>query len=286
MAEKYIITLSSIPPRFHQIGPVLESLLAQTAKPEKIILYLSRHYGRYPDWDGALPEVPDGVEIRLVDEDYGPATKVIPALKQFATGGYNILFLDDDQIYPRNLARYMLKIRKRRPNDCLAVSRMLDYDPLPGTTRQFQHTPRPVRRWRKTHLGYQLHLLWLETLGRITGKTYQEPPRRVYLRSGYADGFEGFRGVMVRPEFFPPEVFNIPDFARAVDDIWLSGHALRMGHPAWIMGGVFAPCLESKQLPAHEDETALHHNEFHGRDRKTSNHEVVRYFQETYGIWL
>ena len=285
MTQKYIITLSSIPSRFHQIGPALESLLTQTVKPEKIILYINRHYSRYPDWDGTLPVVPDGVEIRMVDEDYGPATKLLPALKQFADSGYEILFLDDDHIYPRYLAQKMLKARRRHPNDCLTVSRMDDYAPLPGTERKFTHSPRSVYRWRITHLSYQLHLLGLDVLGRITGKTYEDPPRNTILRSGYADGFEGYYSVMVRPEFFPEEVFDIPSFARPVDDVWLSGHAMRMGHPVWVLRGWFGWCLEPRKLPSHVNETALHKSVFDGSDRDASNLAVVRHFQTTYGIW-
>lgn len=286
VTQKCIITLSSIPSRFHQIGPALESLLAQTVKPEKIILYISRSYRRYPDWDGTLPKVPEGVEIRMVDEDYGPATKLLPALKDFKDSGYEILFLDDDHVYPPYLAKHMLKGRRRRPNACVAISGMADYDPLPGTTRQLEYKPRKLRRWRITHLSYQLRLLGLDALGRITGKTYPDPPRRTVLRQGYSDGFEGFYSVMVRPEFFPDEVFDIPDFAKPVDDVWLSGHAMRMGHPAWILGGLFGPCLEPMKQSAHDDETALHSSVFGGNNRDASNAEVARYFQETYGIWL
>ncbi len=89
----YVITLSSIPPRFSGLHLTLESLLSQTVRPERVILYLSRHYRRFPDWDGALPEVPEGVEIRLVEEDYGPATKLLPALKEFAGQDVDILFV-------------------------------------------------------------------------------------------------------------------------------------------------------------------------------------------------
>lgn len=286
VTQRYIISLSSIPSRFHQIGPTLESLLAQTVKAEHVILYVSRSYRREPDWDGTLPEVPEGVEVRISEEDFGPATKLLPALKDFAGQDVEILFLDDDHVYPRHLAENMLRERRRRPLDSLAISPMEDYDPLPGTERRFEHQPRQLRRWRVTHLSFQLHALWIDLTNIFRAVKRPYPPRRAVLRAGYADGFQGYYGVMVRPEFFPQEVFDIPDFARPVDDVWLSGHATRMGHPPWILGGLFGRRLEPVWQDSHSDHTALHHNIFDGVGRDDSNRKVVEYFQKTYGIWL
>jgi hypothetical protein len=57
----------------------LECLLRQTAQVDRVILYLPKHYRRFPDYDGHLPDVPDGVEIHQTEVDYGPATKILPA---------------------------------------------------------------------------------------------------------------------------------------------------------------------------------------------------------------
>ena len=109
--SRYVVSLSSVPPRFRDLEPGLRSLLNQTIPPEQVILYLNRHYSRFPDWDGTLPEVPEGVEVRMVDEDYGPATKLLPALEDFAEEDVEILFCDDDQIYPPYLAEELFKAR-------------------------------------------------------------------------------------------------------------------------------------------------------------------------------
>ncbi|MEP2530818.1 glycosyltransferase family A protein [Shimia sp.] len=286
MAQHYIISLSSIPPRFHQLESTLQSLLAQTVPARNIILYLNRSYRRFPDWDGQPPNVPDGVEIRWVEEDYGPATKVLPAVKEFSGQDIDILFCDDDQEYRPNLAERLLAARLRRPNDALAVSGMQDYDALPGTKRQFDRNPRRLYLWKATNVAYRIGTVWNDLASKMFGRPRKELARRLILRPGYADGFEGWMGVMVRPEFFPPEVFDIPEFAWPVDDVWLSGHLMRQGHGAWIVGGFFEPILQPIMKAAHGDNQALFKSEFDGKDRHVLNAEAARYFQDTYGIWL
>ncbi len=92
-------------------------------------------------------------------------------------------------------------------------------------------------------------------------------------------------GVLVRPEFFPQEVFDIPDFAWPVDDVWFSGQAMRNGHPTWIIGGAEEPILIPQKQAWHVNETALHQQVFGGVGRDDSNVTTVRFFQDRYGIW-
>lgn len=72
-----VVSLSSIPPRFDKLEPVLNALLAQTAKIDEIRLYLPKTYRRFPDYDGSLPDVPRGVRIMRPNDDLGPASKVL-----------------------------------------------------------------------------------------------------------------------------------------------------------------------------------------------------------------
>ncbi|PSL22346.1 glycosyltransferase family A protein [Shimia abyssi] len=286
MQQNYIISLTSTPARFEFIEPALKSLLAQTIKPERVILYINRHYARYPDWDGTLPDVPEGVEVKIVDEDYGPATKLLPALKEYWGQDKEILFLDDDQVYKPFLAERFFRAREKHPDACISTSGMDDYDTPDNAPRAFYPRPRSLRNWRITDVGFQIKMLWRDVKSIFADKAIPEPTRRLVLRPGYADGFEGFGGVLVRPTFFAEEVFDIPEFAKPVDDVWLSGHAMRKGHPAWIIGGYLEPVLEAQMLETHKNENALHRSVFNNKDRDVSNSEVVRYFQEKYQIWL
>lgn len=89
-----IISLTSIPPRFAGLGPVLEALLAQGA--DETHLAIPERYIRFPNWDGDLPKHPQGITV-LRCPDFGPATKLIPALQSYADA--TILYCDDDALY-------------------------------------------------------------------------------------------------------------------------------------------------------------------------------------------
>ncbi|MCH2093629.1 MAG: hypothetical protein MK160_00760 [Rhodobacteraceae bacterium] len=90
-----LVSLTSIPPRFSGLGPVLESLLAQRPAPDLVVLAVPRRFHRFQG-DGLWPTVPEGVTL-LPCEDHGPATKVIAA--RAAYPGAQIIYCDDDCVY-------------------------------------------------------------------------------------------------------------------------------------------------------------------------------------------
>lgn len=285
--SRYIISLTSIPPRFPDLKEQLRCLVNQTIPPEKVILYLSRHYKRFPDWDGSLPEVPEGVEIRVIDEDWGPATKILPALRDFRGEDIEILYCDDDQFYQPFMAEQFLQARARHPDAPIGASPSSDWSLTPASNPDNKRPkPHVLRLWEVTNLVFRLRRGWRKLLTRLTGKPRHNPPFRRVLRAGYADGFEAFMGVLVRPDFFPDEVFDIPEFAWPVDDVWLSGHLVRMGRYPWIIGGLFQPRLMSEMTDEHATADALFKSTIQGKHRGESNGETVQYFQQTYGIWL
>ena len=77
-----VISLTTIPSRMPHIRPTLDSLLDQRTPFDQVNLYIPKHYRRFPDYDGTLPDLPDGVTIRVVDEDFGPASKVLHAVRE------------------------------------------------------------------------------------------------------------------------------------------------------------------------------------------------------------
>ncbi|MEL7116919.1 MAG: hypothetical protein AAGP08_15290 [Pseudomonadota bacterium] len=70
----------------------LASILAQG--PERLFLTLPERYARFPDWDGSLPDLPEGVTV-LRGPDHGPATKVIEAARH----SDRVIICDDDCDY-------------------------------------------------------------------------------------------------------------------------------------------------------------------------------------------
>ncbi len=275
----HLISLSTIPSRFGKLDRTLNLLLNQSSRPDHIILYIPRTYRRFPDYDGHLPQVPKGVEIRVVDEDFGPATKVLHACRDFAGTDTEILFCDDDMLYPRHWAAAFLKERRHAPEACLAIcgfqiSRLIDSDGM----RDAQ--PRALRSWRITDVENHLRQYVRNIQQRWFGRTPTLLGRRINLRSGYIDCFEGFGGVMVRPDFFDERAFDIPEVLWAVDDIWLSGMATANHHPVWAIGRMREP--EPHPLFI---ENALHNAVIDGADRGQANRAAATYLRETYGIW-
>lgn len=278
---RHIITLSTIPPRFASIAPALNSLLAQTSRPEAIELYIPRTYRRFPQWGGGLPDVPEGVTIVRVDEDLGPATKILPAAKARRGQDINLIYVDDDRVFGKTWVEQCLAQRRAHPGAAIcgagfSLKERYGYsfadDPLPRAV--FAPDPRLQLRVQISRL-----LRAVPLSGKGT-KDLKAAVRR-FDQSGHVDIAEGYGGVMVRPEFFDDGSFDIPPVVWAVDDIWLSGCLTRQGIPIWA----------DKDLWSVREviDTSLHHPLFKavidGASRHEANRACVDYMRQTYGIW-
>lgn len=103
----YAISLSSIPPRFDRLGPVLESLLAQDPAPCDVFLCLPRVFRRFPG-PVNVPPLPEGVHLLWAEEDFGPATKAIAPARHLVARGVTLVYCDDDWIMPQGWAATLL----------------------------------------------------------------------------------------------------------------------------------------------------------------------------------
>ncbi|MDJ0627130.1 MAG: glycosyltransferase family A protein [Rhodobacter sp.] len=269
-----VISLSSVPPRFPKIGATLESLVTQGA--DRVQLYIPQTYRRFPDWDGSMPKVPQGVDIRRIARDFGPATKVLGAVQEFRGQDVNILFCDDDQYYAPGWARRFLDLKARHPEAVICTLGLHAYDVAGGSETRAQQ-PRAKRRWRKTDLEFQLRFLWR---GLVHKRRRIAPARRVFRRSGYVDVFEGRGGVLVRPEYFDEAAFDIPAVAWAVDDVWLSACVARQGLPIWLEANI--PDPTDTEAEAFDP---LCRSVVDGADRETANRRAVEHMRAAYGLW-
>ena len=266
-----VISLTTIPPRFDKIGKTLRDLVNQTAKFDEIRLNISRNYRRFPGELPSLPSLPEGVTLHMCDEDFGPATKVLPTALDPQNKGAEILFCDDDQPYEPSWAQKFLDARKDHPDACI-VGRGYDLDDrVLGHRYKLDYTLLPRAERRKKNLGYRMIRL-------CTG-TFVKP--RKYVADGYVDILEGFRGVLVRPEFFPKETYQIPDILWTVDDPWLSGHVTRNNVPIWMLSD-FKDHARAYEAHFTSRLAKLVYKE-HGRLKADS--ACIDYFRDTYGIW-
>jgi hypothetical protein len=132
-------------------------------------------------------------------------------------------------------------------------------------------TRRPGPKKRIKGVGYRLFRL----------ATLLQVKPRPFTEDGYVDILEGFRGVMIRPEFIPPEAFDIPDILWTVDDPWLSGHLTRNGVPIWLYAD--APPWQQPYKAHFSHRLGAFVYKDHGRLKADT--AVIEYFRETYGIW-
>lgn len=272
-----IISLSTIPPRFSAIGATLKSLIDQKGRVDEIRLNIPRTYRRFPEYDGSLPQVPDGIRIVRVDEDLGPATKVLPTAKEMRGTEARILFCDDDVMFRPTWAEELFAEQDKRPGECVALwGKFLPvrYGVLPTRQPIADFTPRHRSfAFRTRHFTRRL-------AGRLLGRDIPRATRPAVSRAGYADLFLGVGGVVVRPDFFDDEAFDIPPVLWAVDDIWLSGVLAKNGIPIWLPAGLLKPGATK----THEIQS-LQATQIDGTIRRDANLRCIDHMRERYGIW-
>lgn len=97
--DDIVVSLTSYPARFKTLDMCLKSLLVQTIKPYKIVVYLGN--------DSSYEDIPDnilayekyGIEFRIdKSEDLKPHKKYYYAMQEFKDK--NIVTVDDDVVYP------------------------------------------------------------------------------------------------------------------------------------------------------------------------------------------
>jgi hypothetical protein len=110
-----IVSLTTFPARIKRVWIVIESILRQTHKPDRIILWLSK------EQFGSMSELPKnlldlcnrGLEIRFCDQDYKSHKKYYYALKEYPED--IMVTFDDDIIYPTFLIAQLVSLHKKYP---------------------------------------------------------------------------------------------------------------------------------------------------------------------------
>jgi uridine monophosphate synthetase len=120
--KKYIISFTTSPKRIHKCKEVINNLLNQTIKPDKIILNIPKVFYR----TGEKYEIPnfikDNITLNIINNDYGPATKIIPTILYLKSKNYDIentyiIYLDDDILYNTKIIEIYDKYNKINNNN-------------------------------------------------------------------------------------------------------------------------------------------------------------------------
>ncbi len=135
--QKVIISLTSFPKRIDTVWLTIETLLRQSVKPDKVILWLAAS-----QFDGleSLPESllrlqKRGLTIRFCD-DLRSHKKYYYALQEYSED--LVILADDDLFYPRDTVKRLLKMHQQWPEDICCISAQVispDFTSMPSQWR-------------------------------------------------------------------------------------------------------------------------------------------------------
>ena len=195
-----IVTLTTLPSRIDRIDLTLKSLLRQRVAPAAIRLHVPQTSRR----EGVAYAVPDRLRrLRSVTivrtDDYGPATKAIPAVLA-GPPDQRLLVVDDDRVFHPRFVEQMTALSDQHPEDAVAGS---GWDAPPD---------------RVDHATALVDTL----LGRAPA-----PLKCTRVRGCRdVDIMQGLSGYVVRPRYFDAAALvdysHAPAAAFFVDDVWIS----------------------------------------------------------------
>lgn len=117
---RIIVSLTSYKKRFNTLDICIKSILNQTMRPDRLILYLSKEE-KYEDIPESVKKLEKyGLEIKFVDQDLKPHKKYYYAMKEFPNDV--VITIDDDVIYDKHLIEYLWESHIRF-NKCVIATR-------------------------------------------------------------------------------------------------------------------------------------------------------------------
>jgi len=203
-----VVSLTSIPSRLSKIEMTLKSLLLQSRVPREIRLYLP-HYSIRENCEYDIPEKLSKLSpvLRIIrcEKDEGPATKFLPAIRDFEkiNPTQQVLVVDDDMLYPSGLIEHFDHTSRVHPEVIIASS---------GWRVPEDFVDRP------------------STLMMNLGLRPPFPVKATRIKAPYrVDIVQGYSAYLIRPEFFSiaelSDRSQVPPETWTVDDVWISAHA-------------------------------------------------------------
>ncbi|HBN04506.1 MAG TPA: hypothetical protein DD434_01775 [Bacteroidales bacterium] len=139
--NRVIVSLTSFPARINNLWLVVETILRQTRKPDKIILWLSKEQFTTSD---KLPEEllilqTRGLDIRLMGGDIRSHKKYYYSLLEYPND--TIITVDDDVFYNSQIIEHLINCSKMYPNTiCCTNSILITHE---------NKVLLPYNKWRK-----------------------------------------------------------------------------------------------------------------------------------------
>lgn len=185
-----IVSLTTFPERIEYVHLAIRSILYQTKRPKKIVLWLGKEF--FPLTEDDLPSSllelkPQGLEIEFCI-DIKAHTKYFYAFQKYPED--LIVTVDDDIIYPKNLLEVLLDTHQKYPN-CVVANRVRNVEIEDNNFK-------PYREWK------------------INSLNVSNPSKKILAT--------GVSGVLYQPKLFLKSTFDIEGIKKTNcigDDIWL-----------------------------------------------------------------
>lgn len=205
--DRVVVSLTSFPPRFKNVYWCLKSLLFQSYKPDRIIVYL----GNDTTKEMITPEMKSleqyGVEYQLdVERNLKPHKKYFYSMQEERDA--IIITVDDDSVYLPNTIESLMKIHNKYPNAVCARR-------VHKITRKSDGSFMPYRDWK------------------IECRSVRKPNRDLLA--------VGVGGVLYPKDCLGSEAFDertFMDICPGTDDIWLKFMEIKQNVPV-----VWVPCI-------------------------------------------
>jgi glycosyltransferase involved in cell wall biosynthesis len=252
-AVKIIVSLTSYPARFPTLDITIRSLLNQTLRPDKILLFLHKD-GEY---DKAALNIKAleafGLEIVPCGENLGPHKKYFYAMQKYPDD--IIITFDDDENYNKRIIECLFESYKRFPKAVSAAkARKIQFDkngePLP-----YKKWRRPLRKWLRTN------------------KNKLAPQNSLFA--------VGVGGILYPPRCMDAKILfdaeKIKKTCLRADDMWLKAVQLKSGTKVTIL----PEHKKFRQKPVATQKTALHKGNIGNNDNDMYIRNIISEFKLT-----
>lgn len=142
--EKITVSLTSFPARIEYVHIAIETLMRQSMKPDRIVLWLAE--SQFPD-QKLPPKLialqARGLTIRYC-ENLRSHKKYYYSFREYPED--NIILADDDLFYPRDTVKRLMNLHRKHPEDIVCVSAQI-ITPTVSSLPSVWQLPQPGKRY-------------------------------------------------------------------------------------------------------------------------------------------
>ncbi len=107
---KFVVSFTTSPTRINKCGPMINSILDQSRRPDLFLLNIPEEFARTGEMYNVPKYIRKSLTVNRIAVDYGPATKIVPAVLYLREHAdiydpeyTRIIYLDDDIAYPKKM---------------------------------------------------------------------------------------------------------------------------------------------------------------------------------------